>query len=85
MSFSVGDRVVFVSDGLRGRVIRCECARCASGRFVAIDRHPLRPYPAVFPGGKHLEPAHRIASGVARDDAMAVERHAERLALGVGT
>ncbi len=82
MTFTIGDRVVFTSDGLRGRIIQCDCARCASGGYVAINQYPLRCFPAVFPNGRHLEPAHRIVSGVARDLAAVTERHASQLSLG---
>ena len=83
--FTVGDRVVFTSDGLRGQIIRCECVDCDSGRMVAIDRYPYRAFPAVFPNGRHLRPAHRVVSGVALDESAAVERRATELAIGGDT
>jgi hypothetical protein len=84
-AFTAGDRVVFTSDGMRGQVIYCGCPDCASGRMVAIDRYPHRAFPAVFPNGRHLRPAHRVVSGVALDERPAVERRATELAIGGDT
>jgi hypothetical protein len=84
-AFLPGAKVVYTSDGMRGQVIHCGCPECESGRMVAIDQYPYRAFPAVFPNGRHLRPAHRVVSGVALDERPAVERRATELAVGCDT